>query len=71
MPERNWSTKTLARQLRIFLDTSDLGEDATLKDLLKTLKDSIVMEEVGLALDPWEAQPKTTKRPDPRDSGET
>lgn len=50
---RNWSTKTLAKQLVRYL-TEHLEEfdgESTIKDLLHALSDSIVAEEVGVSLD--------------------
>ena len=50
---RNWSTKTLARQLVIYLKTTDLVAENQISDLIDSLKSSIVEEEVGISLDPW------------------
>lgn len=46
-PTRNWSTKTLARQLIRFLRDSDVSAESTVADLLDSLKSAIVTEEVG------------------------
>lgn len=46
-PTRNWSTKTLARQLIRYLKESHAAADWTVSDLLDSLKSAIVTEEVG------------------------
>lgn len=49
---RNWSTKTLARQLFLFLhDTEHLSGESTISDLIDAVKSSIVAEEVGADFD--------------------
>lgn len=53
MTERNWSTKTLAKQLVAYLGFTDLQPTDPLTKLLDSLKSSIVEEEVGTSLDPW------------------
>lgn len=51
---RNWSTKTLARELLRFLDGSaDLRDDSSVGELLEALKSRIVEDEVGLNFDLW------------------
>jgi hypothetical protein len=44
---RNWSTKTLARELIRFLKSAGIETEATVGDLLEALKSRIVADEVG------------------------
>lgn len=54
MTERNWSTKTLAKQLVAYIrDHPDIKDGDAVADLMASLRDSIVEEEVGTSLDPW------------------
>lgn len=54
MNERNWSTKTLAKQLVAYIkDHPDIKEGDAVVDLMAALRHSIVEEEVGVSLDPW------------------
>ena len=50
-PSRNWSTKTLARQLIRFIRETNIPSNATVDDLLTALKSSIIEEEIGDSLD--------------------
>lgn len=50
---RNWSTKTLARELLRFLNGSGLSDEASIQDLVEALKDQIVEDEVGEDFDTW------------------
>lgn len=50
---RNWSTKTLARQLVAYIQTTNLKPDDSIVQLLQMLSADIVEEEVGTSLDPW------------------
>lgn len=59
---RNWSTKTLARELLKFLQASKLDETSSIAALLRAFQDEIVKEEVGASFEAW-----SKKRPDPRD----
>lgn len=53
MTERNWSTKTLARQLVAYLREHEIVAGNTVAELMESLKSDIVEEEVGTSLDPW------------------
>lgn len=59
---RNWSTKTLARELLRFLKASKLSDQSSIAALLRAFQDEIVKEEVGASFEEWDK-----KRPDPRD----
>lgn len=50
---RNWSTKTLARELLRFLNSSELSDEGSIQDLVEALKDQIVEDEVGTDFDTW------------------
>lgn len=45
---RNWSTKTLARELLRFLNGTVLTDESTVADLIDELKSQIVTDEVGV-----------------------
>ena len=60
---RNWSTKTLAKELLIYvLAHPDLKHDTPLMALFDSLSESIVAENIGADLKTW-----GKKRPDPSD----
>lgn len=48
---RRWSTKTLAKQLIGFLKAHEIDAGATVEDLLNSLRDQIVNDEVGEELE--------------------
>lgn len=51
---RNWSTKTLAKQLVEYIRAhSEIHDSTAVADLLAAISGSIVEEEVGISLDPW------------------
>lgn len=45
---RNWSTKTLARELLRFLNGTTLTDESTVAALMDELKSQIVADEVGV-----------------------
>lgn len=50
---RNWSTKTLARELLRFLRTAGLTDESAIGELIDALKNQIVEDEVGVDFDTW------------------
>ena len=52
--KRNWTTRTLAKELVGFIrDHPDIRSDSPVKELIAGLAASILTEELELDLDPW------------------